>query len=807
VVSVVSTVVSSGGTGQEQRLEQFWNTAGSSMRHHVLMPRSETFAERLRRLREGAGLTQEELADRAGLSGKAVSLLERGERTRPYPHTVTALAEALGLSNEGRSALVASVPRGRSSLAVRPSTYVGTPPTPLLGRERELREVASLLRGGTTRLVTLTGPGGVGKTRLAHALLEVLSGDYSGGTAFVPLAPVTSPDLVPPTVVHALGLSDDGRDPREVLADHLTGRRMLLVLDNLEHLVAAVDDLAPLLALPDGPVFVATSRRPLRLRGEVEYSVPPLSVPESARPSAKAVLGSPAGRLFAQRAQAVSGGFEVTEDNAAEVAGICQQLAGIPLALEIAAARTRFLGTTQLLARLDRLMEEEGARDLADRQRTLARTLDWSHELLGPAEQAVFARLSVFAGSFGLDAAEVVGGRPDVDALSCLELLVEHSLVTADVPSGAGEARYRLLEPVRQYAAARLRDAGEEYAARRAHAQWYVALAEEAYPYLERGEQVGWLDLLRVENDNLRTAIAWSIGAGHLDLAVRFGWSLRMYWLHHDRREEGRLLLEQVPDRGAGLPVVQRAQLLHVLSFCHYGFGGLHLALSREALDLFRVAEDVVGEEYALGQLGFALLSEGAVDEAREALEAALALALARGDDTQAGHLLNHLAAASLRMDDRAGAAVLAERALGHARRTGEQLAQQTALQVLAQLAWADGDLERAQALFTGALRRALDLSDNVNAAYSLRGIAVSDGDEGGSDEAAQLFGAADAVLKAAGFPRFAWLMQEFEEAVAAASERSAASPELRASQDAGRVAGVELAQGWVARPSEADAS
>jgi predicted ATPase/DNA-binding XRE family transcriptional regulator len=367
------------------------------------MPGSETFAERLRRLREAAGLTQEELAERAGLSSKAVGLLERGERTRPYPHTVTALSEALDLSGEDRSALVASVPRGRpTAAAVPPRSYPGPPPTPLLGRERELREVASLLRDGTTRLVTLTGPGGVG----------------------VPLAPVATPDLVPPTVVHALGLGDDRRDPREVLADHLAGRPMLLVLDNLEHLTAAVEDLAPLLALPDGPVLLTTSRRPLRLRGEVEYAVPPLWVPESTRPSAQAVLGSPAGRLFAQRAQAVSRGFEVTEDNAAEIAGICRQLAGIPLALEIAAARTRILGTTQLLARLDRLMVEEGARDLADRQRTLARTLDWSHELLGPPERAVFARLSVFAGSCGLPAAEAVGAGPGIDVLGSLELLV-----------------------------------------------------------------------------------------------------------------------------------------------------------------------------------------------------------------------------------------------------------------------------------------------------------------------------------------------------------------------------------------------
>lgn len=777
-------------------MEQFWNTVAALMRHHVVMPGSEPFAERLRRLREAAGLTQEQLAERAGLSAKAVSLLERGERTRPYPHTVRALADSLGLEDADRQALVASVRRG-ASVTPRVPSYADAP-TSLLGREGELRDVASLLRGGASRLVTLTGPGGVGKTRLAHALLETLSPEYADGVAFVPLAPISSPELVLPTVAHALGLSDDGRDASEVLRDHLARRRMLLVLDNLEHLVEAVEALAALIALPEGPVLLATSRRPLRLRGEVEYAVPPLWVPESTRPSAEAVLGSPSGRLFAQRAQAVSQGFEVTGANAAEVAGICRRLAGLPLALEIAAARTRFLGTTQLLARLDRLASEEGARDAPDRHRTLARTLDWSHELLGPPERTLFARLSVFAGSFGLEAAEDVGEGPGLDVLSCFELLVEHSLVTVDLPSGAGEARYRLLEPVRQYAAARLRDAGEEHATRLAHAEWYAALAETAYAHLERSEQVEWLDLLRTENDNLRAAIGWSIAAGHPDLAVRLGWSLRMYWLHHDRREEGRLLLEQIPEQGAGLPVVLRARLLHVLSFCRYGFGGRHLALAQESLDLFREGGDVVGEEYALGQLGFALLSEGSVDDARRALQATLDLALARGDDAQAAHVLNHLAAACLRTGERADAAVLAERALGHARHTGERLAQQTALQVLAQLAWADGDAERARGLFADSMRRALELSDHVNTAYCLRGVALCD--RGSGDEAARLFGAAQAVLEAAGFPRFAWLMDEFEEAVTAASVRAAGTPSFAAGHDAGREAGVDLAQQWVDR-------
>ena len=763
------------------------------MRQHWSMNGDGSFAERLRRLRESAGLTQEELAGRAGLSAKAVSLLERGERTRPYPNTVTSLAEALGLEPAQRVELLASARRGGTGSGRAAAGVWPVPPTPLVGRDREVRELAELLTRPSTRLVTLTGTGGVGKTRLALGVLPEVAAAFPDGVAFVPLAPVAAADLVLPTLVRALKLSDAAREPRDVLRAHLVRRRMLLALDNLEHVLDAAADLATLLELPDGPVVLATSRAPLHLRGEVEYAVAPLWVPETERPSAEAVIGSPAGRVFTERARAASPAFDLTEENAADVAAICRRLAGLPLALEIVAARIRFLGPAQVLSRLDQALHEEGARDLPARQRTLRRALDWSYDLLDSPDRLLFARLSVFAGGFTLEAAEAVGRDPGVGhVLAGLGHLVSHSLALAEAVSGDGTVRYRMLEPVRQYAAERLVDTGEADETRLAHAEHFLALAEDAYPRIEAAEQIEWLDRLSVENDNLRSAITWTVASGRSELAVRFGWALRMYWLMRDRREEGRLLMEQAFRDAEAMPDPVRARLLHVLAFCYYGFRGPQRRLAEEGVELFRRVGDSLGEEYALGMLGFALLVEEDFDKATMVLEQALTMATERGDHANAAHLLNHLAVVPLRRGDRDAAAALAEQALAHTRRTGERLARQTALQVLGQMAWSAGEDGRARQLFLDSLEVALDLADTVNVAYSLRGLALADGSGGRSSASAGLLGAADGLLEQAGFPVFAWVVGGLDDAAAEAVRVGAGDKSWQAAHGAGRAAQLD---------------
>ncbi|MDQ4128173.1 MAG: helix-turn-helix domain-containing protein, partial [Actinomycetota bacterium] len=373
-----------------------------------------SFGARLRMLREAAELTQEELAERSGLTRKAISVLERGERKRPYPHTVRSLADALDLSERDRASLFEAVPKRGTATSAAPATSpepdLPVPPTPLLGRERELGEIRAFLR--EVRLLTLTGVGGVGKTRLAlgAARASLAAGTFPEGVVFVGLASLGDASLVIPTVARSLGVREVGsQPPLEALRAHLRGKRLLLVLDNFEHVAEATPMVAALIEGCENLTVLVTSRAPLRVRGEQEYPVEPLGLPASTRSvGAEEVMGSPSGRLFVERARATSPTFELGAQNAEVVAAICWRLAGLPLALELAAANARHLNPEALLSRLDRTLSTGGGRDLPARQRTMRASLQWSHDLLDEPEKELFRRLSVFAGGFTVDAAEEV---------------------------------------------------------------------------------------------------------------------------------------------------------------------------------------------------------------------------------------------------------------------------------------------------------------------------------------------------------------------------------------------------------------
>jgi predicted ATPase/DNA-binding XRE family transcriptional regulator len=713
-----------------------------------------SFGERLRRLREGAGLTQEELAARAGLTAKAVSALERGERRRPYPHTVRSLAEALGLSEDERAALAASVSdrSAEEDAPAVPEPTIPVPHTPLLGRERELEEIRSFLR--EVRLLTLTGTGGVGKTRLAAQAAREAEGRFPDGVAFVGLAPLGDAALVAPTISQTLGLREgEGRTGREGLYAYLREKRLLLVLDNFEHVLEAAPEVVALIEVCPELSVLATSRAPLRVRSEQEYPVPPLAVPDPTHvPAMEVVAAAPAVELFAERARAASPSFELTEANAAAVAAICWRLDGLPLALELAAARVRFLGPTALLSRLDRALEAGGARDLPERQRTMRATLDWSHNLLHEPEKELFRRLSVFAGGWTLEAAEAVVAGGDVgadDVLALLGNLVEQSLVVTE-ESADSSVRYGMLEPVRQYALERLEEGGEAEGARERHAGYYLALAERTGPELSGPSQASGVWRLETELDNLRAGLRWSIEHGESEAVARMAWSMWTYWWSSGHISEGRRWMEEALASEPDLSTLARARLLFVAATLGQAIGDFETTwpMIEESRELFEPLGDRQGVAYALGTGGLIALGQGRPEEGLALMLESAEIDLELGNKWGAASMHAFSAVIPLARGDLPYARRLAERALSLAREVGARDVLYVALHPLAAIALAEGDNERAAQLFEEGLTLSAEVGEANNVALCLEGLAAIAASEERLERAARLWGAAEAILE-----------------------------------------------------------
>ena len=475
------------------------------------------FGDLLRQHRNAAGLTQEDLAERSGLSVDTISLLERGEHRRPHRYTMQSLADALGLSRSDRISFEASArkPAGSATARVAQPAGLPSPLTTFIGREREVKEVKQKLLQPNVRLLTLTGPGGVGKTRLSLEIARQIRDRFADGVCFVALAPISDPALVPSAIAQALQIKQEaGQSVVEALEQHLRKRQLLLVLDNFERLLEAGPPMTQLLAACPRLRALVTSRVVLRLQGEHDYEVPPLTLPSAVHRSSPEELGRYEGiRLFMQRAQATNARFTITTENAPAVVELCRQLDGLPLAIELAAARANVLPAEAMVARLGNRfgLLTGGARDLPDRQRTLRATLDWSYDLLSDPERLLLARLAVFAGGWTLEAAGAVCEVGDK-----AEVLRAHVRARGQEP-GAATSQRSARTPVRDArdgARVRVGAAREERgvgdvapAARRL----LPALAEEEERASQGPLQRAWLDRLETEHDNLRAALSWSL--------------------------------------------------------------------------------------------------------------------------------------------------------------------------------------------------------------------------------------------------------------------------------------------------------
>jgi predicted ATPase/DNA-binding XRE family transcriptional regulator len=432
----------------------------------------------LRILRQRAGLSQAALAERAGLGLATLKALERDRRPRPHPHTLARLAEALGESPVAPAAAASQV-------------RLPLPPTPLIGREADVAAIRALLAPttGSARLVTLVGPGGVGKTRLALALAQQLLGAYRDGLVFVDLAPLRDAQLMPATIARALDVPESSsRSAHDRLLEHLRDRQLLLVLDNFEHLLRAAPLLAELLQECARVALLVTSRTALRLRIERRVPVAPLATPPDNRASLDEVAASPAVRLFVERALVVAPDFVLDQSNAGAVSAVCRRLDGLPLAIELAAAQAGLLGPEALLHRLERRLPllTEGAADVPERQQTLRTALAWSHDLLDPAARLLFRRLAVFVGGWSLATAEAVcadDALPAEAMLDRLQAVVDGSLVHRLDDCGS-EPRFGMLETVREYALEQLAEHEEVDAQGLRHAAYFLAVAEQAQPHL-----------------------------------------------------------------------------------------------------------------------------------------------------------------------------------------------------------------------------------------------------------------------------------------------------------------------------------
>ncbi|MFN8473557.1 MAG: tetratricopeptide repeat protein [Anaerolineae bacterium] len=771
-----------------------------------------SFGQWLKRRRRGLGLTQVELGRLTGYSGESIRKVEADE-ARPSPQMAAKLADALEIPSSERvnfirfardeDADISAVPTQTVTLTPQPTpsrpTNLPVPTTPLVGRAREIAAVEDLIHSPDVRLVTLTGAGGVGKTRLGLQIGVNFLAHFAHGVYLVNLAPISDAAFVASAIAQPLGVRESGgRAVVDLLKDYLADKNMLLLIDNFEQVLSAAPIVGELLAVAPDLKVIVTSRERLRLRGEKEFIVPPLALPDArSLPSWEQIPQFGAVELFVKRAQDVRRDFDVTHANAAVVAQICHRLDGLPLAIELAASRLKLFTPEVLLTRLENRLKllTGGARDLPTRQQTLRNTLAWSYDLLEDEEKALFRRLAVFNGGWTLEAAEAVCSTPgdgEVDILDGLQSLIEKSLLQPVQPGP--EARFTMLETIREYALERLTEQGEADTLRNRHAQEFLALAEDAEPRLTGPDQGVWLARLEREHDNLGAAMKWAEESCQAKEGLRFVGALWRFWEIHGHLSEGRArLTNALSVAGADEPSVEKAKALNAAGNLAKTQGDYVSArqFHQDGLATNRLLGDRRGMARSLNNLGLVLFNQQDYASAQALLEESLALKRELNDEWGIATSLNNLGEVARARGEYGQAEKFYSESLALLDKLGDIRTIAWSLHNLAHVARYQRDYAKAATLFKKGLAQFVELDDKWGIAACLTGIAEVLEAYGQLERAVHLIGAAESLIDATGALMWSADRAEYDEAVARLRSRLS-SPAFETARTEGRAMTLE---------------
>jgi predicted ATPase/DNA-binding CsgD family transcriptional regulator len=699
------------------------------------------------------GLTNREIADRLYLSHETVKWYNKQ------------LYGKLGVSNRTQAAAKAQEfasedfqePTSARRVS-RPKHNLPASLTSFVGRQRELDEVANLLK--LARLLTLTGPAGTGKTRLAFQVAAQVTEDFADGVCLVELAPLRDPALVADTVARSLGLTNTTEQSiAETIANYLGNKELLLLLDNFEHLLEAAPIASDLLSAAPNLRILTTSREALSLYGEQEYLVPPLRLPDLSDPiSPSALTDHEAVALFMQRAQAVLPDFALTDEDAPRVAEICVRLDGLPLAIELAAARVKLFGPQALRSQIESrfIALADGPRGLSERQRTLRGAIDWSYELLDDDEKKLFTRLSVFQGGRTIEAVEEVCCHDlSIDVLDGLASLLNKSVLRQE-EGPEGEPRFTMLETIHEYARERLHESGEAEDIHRRHAGYFTALAERAEPYTRGGrEQMRWLRRLEAEHDNLRAMYGWSMEGGEVELGLRLVGTLGYFWWRQGHYAEGQQWSARALELIEGESPEVRASVYSSAGrvFFYLNESAAGKRVIGKALEIYR--ELGLRREMGWALIHLSMPSAGRRDEYEEGIalcEEGLALLREVNDKPGIAQALTNLGEQARLYGDFPRAVEAYEECLNLAREIGDKRRESILLINMALVAQYDGDAERARTLMMESLTLALETSYLVLKVDCLAYLASVTGALGQFRRAARLFAAAETLYDTYGF-------------------------------------------------------